>query len=349
LLNKFEEVLDSGKYILGPNVKNFESNFASYIGTNYAVGMSNGTCTLNLGLRAIGLKPGDEVLTPANSFVASTSAIVLAGLMPVLVDVDDHLNIDPDSIEENITPATKAIMVVHLAGKPAQMNRILEIADKHNLVIVEDAAQSVGALYGGKQVGSFGLFGSFSLHPLKNLHGYGDSGIISTNNALLYQNLIERRNHGLIDRETCSFFSYNCRIDEIQAALINVQLAKLEDWTAERIRIAEKYSAMLRAFVTVPLADTNERHVYQTYVIRTQKRDKLQQHLKSHGVESIVHYRKPIHLQPAFKKLNLKHNSLINVEKFSNEILSLPIYPGLTDDKIEYVCSLITGYLQNEI
>ena len=350
LLESFENVIDSGNYILGAEVNKFEEELADFIGTKYAIGVANGTCSLLLALKSIGLEPGDEIITPTNSFIASTASIVLCGFIPVLVDADDDLNISIEKLEDAIGPKTRAIMVVHLAGRPAKMGKIHEIASKHNLIIIEDAAQSIGASLYGQKVGTFGTFASFSLHPLKNLHGYGDSGAIVTNSSEIEQRVRITRNHGLIDRETCVEFSRNCRIDELQASLIRINLNKLAEWTEERRRIAEIYNKELEDFVCTPKEAPGEFHVYQTYVIRTNERDALLRHLRDNGIEANVHYKKPIHKQSAVQRENVRIADVSNSEKLSNEILSLPLYPGLSIDQIEEVVATIKAYLEsNEI
>lgn len=346
LMNSFESVLDSGNYILGSEVQKFEADLANFVGTKHAIGMSNGTCSLHLALKTLGLQKGDEVITPTNSFIASTASIVLSGYVPVLVDVDDDLNISVDKLEGAISVRTRAIMVVHLAGRPAKMNQILDIAKKYNLIVIEDAAQSIGSMLFGKRVGTFGEFASFSLHPLKNLHGYGDAGAIVTNSYEIDKKLRLTRNHGLVDRETCLEFSYNCRIDELQAGLIRVNLSKLEEWTEERRWLAKLYNQRLRDYVVTPEEGPGEYHVYQTYVIRTHERDSLLNHLRNSGVEANVHYKNPIHSQKAIEGAKVRVTEVSNAEKLSKQILSLPLYPGLQIDAIEEVVEIIREYLE---
>lgn len=350
LMNNFEKVLDSGIYVLGSEVSRFEDLFSKYVGTKFAVGLSNGTCSLHLSLRTLGLQPGDEIITPTNSFVASTSSIVIAGFVPVLVDADDDMNIDVNKIEEAISPKTRAIMVVHLTGRPARMDPIMEIAAKYSLIVVEDSAQSIGARYKNRKIGTFGTFASFSLHPLKNLHGYGDSGVITTDSSEINERLRIVRNHGLVDRESCADFSYNCRIDELQASLINVNISKLDEWTAERRQIASVYNEKLREYVVTPEESIDEFHVYQTYVIRALERDKLLAHLRNIGIEATVHYKTLIHKQEAIKKVKSRIMDVSNSEKLSQQIMSLPLYPGLSEEKVNDVTDSIIDYLgKNEI
>ena len=341
LMGAFEQVLDSGRYIQGPEVKEFEVEFASYSGTKFAAGVANGTCSLKLTLQALGLPSNSEVITAPNSFIASASSIVLAGLKPTFVDVAEDMNIDVDLLESAINEKTKVIMPVHLTGRPAKMDHILSLAKKYDLYILEDAAQAVGAKYKGKRVGSFGTAGSFSLHPLKNLHAYGDAGIVTTNDEELWAKLSLLKNHGLSDRITCETFSSNCRLDELQASFLRIQLRKLDEWNEARRTLANTYNEGLAEVVSVPLEDENEFHVYQTYMVKARRRNELQSFLKAQGIESIVHYPTPIHLQPAAKGLNYKEGSFPVTEKLSGEILSLPLYPGLSHLDQQFVIDKI--------
>jgi dTDP-4-amino-4,6-dideoxygalactose transaminase len=347
LTNAFERVLDSGKFVLGPEVKKFEQDFANYCGTKYAAGLANGTCSLHIVFRALGIEEGDEIITAPNSFIATAAAIAEVRAKPVFVDTNLDFNINPEAIEAAITPRTKAIVPVHLTGRVAKMDEILKIAKKYNLIVIEDSAQSVGAEFNGKRAGSFGDAASFSFHPLKNLHAFGDAGMITSNRAEVVEKLNVLKNHGLIDRSTCSQWGLNCRLDEMQAAFLGVQLPQLESWTNERRKIAKYYNETLEKVVIVPTEEKNEKHVYQTYVIRSDRRDELKEYLNSNGVEALVHYPVPIHLQPAAKYLNHKNGDFPIVEKLSNEILSLPLYPGMPFEFQEIVTNLILSFYGN--
>ena len=325
----FNKILDSGKFILGEEVKNFEKVFADYCGTRFASGLSNGTCSLHVVFRALGINPGDEVITVPNSFIATAAAIEQIGAKPVFVDADLDFNIDPKKIEGSITSKTKAIVPVHLTGRPARIEEILSIAKKNNLLVIEDAAQSVGAELNGKRVGSFGDAASFSFHPLKNLHAFGDAGMITSSNFDVISNLNLLKNHGLKDRSTCLKFGLNCRMDEMQASFLAIQLPLLDAWTNERVKLATIYNQELADCVIVPISNANEKHVYQTYVIRADKRDELKQFLNDNLIEALVHYPVPIHLQPAAEHLGYKKGSFPVIEMLSQEILSLPLYPGM--------------------
>jgi len=344
LLAAVDSVLDSGRYILGPNVKAFEQEFAAYCGSRLACGVSNGTSALHLTLRAIGLKPGDEVITAPNSFVASASTTVLAGGRPVFADVLDDMNLDPASVEAAVTPRTRAIVPVHLTGRPARMPEILDVAKRHNLFVLEDAAQAVGATLNGRRVGHWGDAAAFSLHPLKNLHAYGDGGIVTSDDQTLMQHLDVARSHGLPNRDTLAFWSFNSRLDELQAAMLRVQLRHLEAWTEERRRLAFRYNERLRGCVIVPDEGAGERHVYQTYMIQAERRDDLKRHLVENGVEALVHYATPIHLQPAARDFGYTERDFPMCKRVVDRILSLPLYPGLTGEQQDRVCELVVAF-----
>ena len=347
LLSTFERVLDSGNYILGPECRSFETDFARYLGVAYATGMSNGTCAMHIAFRCLELDPNSEIITAPNSFIATASTIALADATPVFVDVADDLNIDVTQIEAAITPQTRAIVPVHLAGRPARMREIMEIAERHDLFVLEDAAQSIGASIDGQLVGNWGDAAAFSLHPLKNLHAFGDAGMFVTKHADLLERVARSKNHGLRDRDTCDRWGFNCRLDEVQAALLSVQLEHLDEWTHERRRLANRYNAILGDFVTVPIEAQGEFHVYQTYVIQADRRDELQTFLRTNGVEALVHYPTPIHLQQAAASLGYSPESLPNTLRLSKRILSLPIYPGLAEEQQDVVAELIADFYRN--
>ena len=344
LMQAFASVLDEGRYIQGPEVQAFEKEFAQYCGSPFATGVANGTCSLHLTLRAIGVGPGDEVITAPNSFIASASTIALVGAKPVFADVREDLNIDPDAIEAAITPRTKALVPVHLAGRMAQMPRILAVAKKHNLFVLEDAAQSVGAKLDGKRAGSWGDAASFSLHPLKNLHAYGDAGILTTHRRELLDKLSLAKNHGLKSRDHCEFWGFNCRLDEMQAALLRVHLRELDRWTEERRALAHRYHQLLKPFVSIPAEGMGEHHVYQTYVVLADRRDDLQAFLRKEGIEALVHYPTPIHQQPAAQGLGYRAEDFPKTMELSRKILSLPLYPGLTHGQQDQVADAFAQF-----
>lgn len=344
LLAAVEDVFKSGEYILGPEVRRFEERFAQLCGCPFALGVANGTDAIVMALKALGVGPGDEVITVANSFLASTAAITLVGAKPVFVDVRDDLNINPELIEGAITPRTKAILPVHLTGKPADMNPILEIASARKLDVVEDAAQAVGASYHGKQVGSFGAIACFSLHPLKNLNAFGDGGMMTLQSESLRDKLAKMRNHGLRNRDESEFWAFNSRLDSLQAALLNVKLDHLAAWTQERRKTAAFYRENLREIVQCPSDGPEEHSVYHTFVIRAERRNELQRYLLEAGIETKIHYPVPIHLQPAARDLGYKRGDLPVTERLAETILSLPIYPELTTGQKEAVVEVIRSF-----
>jgi dTDP-4-amino-4,6-dideoxygalactose transaminase len=348
LLAAVESVIDAGRYILGPNVAAFEAEFAEYCGTTLARGVSNGTSALHLTLRSMGLKPNDEVITAPNSFLASAASVALAGGRPVFADVRPDMNIDPERLEAAITPRTRAIIPVHLTGRPAPMREIMDVARRRNLFVLEDAAQAVGASLDGRRVGSWGDAGAFSLHPLKNLHAYGDAGVVTTSDEALAARLSLARNHGLRNRDTCEFWAFNSRLDELHAAMLRVQMRHLDAWTAERRRLAHRYNDLLRPYVIVPDEAAGERHVYQTYMIQAERRDELRQFLVSGGVEALVHYATPIHLQPAARDLGYTERDFPVCKRVVDRILSLPLYPGLTEAQQDRVAELIGEFYKGK-
>lgn len=344
LMRAVESVLDSGRYILGPEVAAFEREFAEYCQVKFASGISNGTCALHLVLRGIGMDAGDEVITVPNSFVASASSVALAGAKPVFVDICHDGNMDPQRLEDAITSRTRAIVPVHLTGRPAKMNQIMEIARRHNLFVLEDAAQAVGASLDGKRVGSWGDAACFSLHPLKNLHAFGDGGMVTSQDTGLLGRLAKSKNHGLANREQCDFWSFNCRLDEMQAAMLRVQLKHLDAWTETRRNLALRYNDLLRPYVEVPDEGEGEYCVFQTYVVKTERRDALKQYLNENGVEALIHYATPIHMQPAAKDLGYSAADFPVTMQHVGKILSLPLYPTLTHTQQDRVAELIASF-----
>lgn len=344
LLAATERVLIDGKYILGEEVDAFEAEFAAYCDTRYAVGVANGTEAIVLTLKALGIGIGDEVITAPNSYLASAAAIALTGATPVFVDVEADYNLNPQLLANAITPRTKAILPVHLTGKPAQMPEILAIAQQYNLAVVEDASQAVGAMYNDQKVGSFGIAGCFSLHPLKNLNACGDGGIITTNDENLYRYLLKARNHGLQDRDRCEFWSYNSRLDTLQAALLRVKLKYLPAWTEARRANAEFYRQQLSNILIVPQEKSEEYAVYCAFVIQSQRRDALQSFLAQREIETKIHYPIPIHLQAAAQNLGYKLGDFPVTEEQAQTILSLPVYPELSIEQRQQVVSSIQEF-----
>jgi dTDP-4-amino-4,6-dideoxygalactose transaminase len=345
ILGKFDEISQRGAYVLSPEVKEFEENFAEYCGTRFSVGVGCGADALFFSLIALGIGEGDEVITAPNSFVASAWAIANVGARPVFVDVCDDFNIDPEKIEAAITPYTKAIMPIHLTGRIAEMDRIMEIAKKHSLHVIEDAAQAVGATYKGKKAGAFGITGCFSLHPLKNLHVHGDGGMITTNNEELYNKLLKMRNHGLKNRDECEFWGYNSRLDGIQAAIGNIKLLYLDQWNQRFRKISHQYSQELGKYIQVPSEKEYEKPIYHRYIIRHPNRDQLQAYLTERGVETKVNYPIPLHLQKSAQSLGYKKGDFPNAEQLASTILSLPVYAELKDENVQYVINHVQEYV----
>ena len=339
-------VFDHGRFILGPEVEEFESRFAQLCGTDYAVGVNSGTDALILSLKALGIGPGDEVITPPNSFLASTSCITLLGARPVFVDVGDDYNIDPVLIEPAITKRTRAILPVHLTGRPADMDPIMEIARAHELYVVEDCAQAICAEYRGKRVGSFGHVGCFSLHPLKTLNACGDGGVLTTNDIALYRELKTLRNHGLVTRDESVNWGQNSRLDTLQAAILLAKLEYLEEWTEGRRANACFYHQHLSglADVDLPADRSYERAVYHTFVVQTDCRDALRTYLSDRGIGTAIHYPIPIHLQKAASGLGYKVGSFPVTERHANRVLSLPIYPEVHSQQIAWVAECLRSF-----
>jgi dTDP-4-amino-4,6-dideoxygalactose transaminase len=344
-----DEIGNSGQYILGTKVKNFEKEFAEFIGTKYAIGVANGSDALFLIMKALGIGPGDEVITQPNSFIASAWTIVATGATPVFCEVDETLGLDPEHLLKLITPRTKAVMPVHLTGNPTKIDAIQEVLTGTGIEVIEDAAQAVGAKFNGKRVGSFGIAAMFSLHPLKNLGVLGDGGVITTDSEEIYAKIIKLRNHGLIDRDHCEIWGYNSRLDELQAAIGSIRLAKLDDNTSRVRQIAGKYSAGLSDLVTLPKSYLGSEPVFHNYIIHTENRDGLQSFLHGIGVETKIHYPVPIHLQECAENLGYKVGSFPISEYQSTNSLSLPIYPELTDEQVEIVISGIKRFFKTDL
>lgn len=342
-----ELLLKTGQYTLGPQVEEFETAFSKLCQTTYAIGMNSGTDALILCMKALGIGAGDEVITVPNSFYATTATIALVGARPVFVDVNEEYNINPDLIEAAITPRTKAIIPVHLTGHPADMPRILEIAERHNLQVIEDSAQAIDASIDGKKMGSLGISGCFSLHPLKNLNVWGDGGVVTTNSEELYKHLRLLRNHGEKNRDECIMWGHNSRLDTLQAIVALRLMKDLSDITNTRIKHASIYDeglAELGAYVTIPPRKPNVKSVYHTYVIQAQERNKLYEHLLKKGIEVKIHYPFPLHLQEAASDLGYKEGDFPVTEAQAKSILSLPVHQHLAMEQLEYVMDNIKQF-----
>lgn len=346
ILTAVEEVLGHGQFVNGEEITAFEKAFAQLCEVQFAVGVNSGTDGLILALHALGVGFGDEVITSPNSFVASSSCISWVGARPVFVDVKEDYNIDPTQIEDKITPRTKAILPIHLTGRPAEMQMILEIAERHNLYVIEDCSQAVSAEYYSKCVGSFGTIGAFSLHPLKTLNACGDSGIITTDDVDIYEELLLLRNHGLRSRDNCVTWGFNSRLDSVQAAILLIKMDYLDLWTNKRISNAKYYQKELSEVdaIKLPKDKPYEKAVYHTFIIEMDNRDALRSYLLEHGIETSVHYPVPIHLQVAAKDLGYKRGDFPVTEKQSERILSLPVHQNLQDDDLDHVVKTIKAF-----
>ncbi|MFN0313419.1 MAG: DegT/DnrJ/EryC1/StrS family aminotransferase [Burkholderiales bacterium] len=344
LMSAFDAIGESGVYIMGERLESFERKAASYCQTKHAIGAANGSDAIFLVLKALGIGAGDEVITCPNSFIATAWTVVAAGARPVFVDAGEDMNMDPARIESAITARTRAIIPVHLTGRPAPVNEIARIARERGLYVIEDAAQAIGARYHGKRVGSLGDAGCFSLHPLKNLGVYGDGGLITTDDEGLASKLRLLRNHGLRNRDECEAWAYNSRLDPLQAAFAEIKLAYLDGWNARCREIAAAYREGLRAYVQVPEDRSHEECVYHNFVIRTPRRDELRAYLLAHGVDTRVHYPIPIHMQDAAKSLGYGQGDFPNCELFAQRMVSLPVYPELSAEEVGYVIDTIMAF-----
>jgi len=342
-----QRVLDNTSFILGKEVADFERAFANYVGVKEAVGVASGTAALHLALRACGVGPGDEVITVAHTFTATAEAIFHAGARPIFVDIDPRTyNIEPNQVEDAITPRTKAIVPVHLYGHPAEMDALLDIARRHNLWLIEDAAQAHGAVYNGRRCGSIGHLACFSFYPGKNLGAYGDAGMVTGNDEKLLSRVRRLRDHGRTSKYEHQEIGWGERLDTLQAAILRVKLAYLEEWTEVRRTHARQYNELLAGMdVITPYEAPNVRHVYHLYVIRVPQRDALVAHLKARGIGAGIHYPIPLHRQPAYLKQGYTEVQLPVTEQVAAEVLSLPMYPELTTEQIEYVVSAIEEFV----
>jgi dTDP-4-amino-4,6-dideoxygalactose transaminase len=342
-------VVENTAFILGKEVELFENEFAQYIGTDYCVGVGSGTEALHLALRALGIGNGDEVITAPNSYIATALAISYVGAKPIFVDIDPQTNnIDPDKIEEIINPNTKAIIPVHLYGHPAEMEPIAEISRKHNLKIIEDAAQAHGAEYKGRKVGTFGDISCFSFYPGKNLGAYGDGGAIVTNNEEYAIKVRTLRNYGESKKYYHEEIGYNCRLDAVQAAILRVKLKYLDKWNQNRLDNSKNYNKYLKDLpIKTPVDKEYVKNVYHLYVIHVKNRDKVLEFLRSKGVFASIHYPIPIHLQNAYEDLGYKKGDFPITEKYAQEIISLPMFPELKEDQIQYITETLESYISN--
>jgi dTDP-4-amino-4,6-dideoxygalactose transaminase len=338
-----QQVYESGWFVLGEQGQRFEANFAAYCKAKFAIGVGSGTEAIHLALIACGVQAGDEVITAANTCVPTLSAISFAGAKPVLVDIcESTFTLDPAQIEQQITAKTKAIVPVHLYGQCAEMQPILAIAQRHELAVVEDCAQAHGATYRGQSAGTIGQAGAFSFYPSKNLGAFGDGGAVVTNDAAIAEQLVKLRNYGQEKRYYHPIKGFNSRLDELQAAILSAKLPHLDSWNDRRRAIAARYNqAFTAAGFCCPLEAASRFHVYHLYVLRVKNRDRFQLALKEYGIETLIHYPVPIHLQPAYSECLPQRSQLFITERLASDIVSLPLYPELTDIEVDYVISAV--------
>jgi dTDP-4-amino-4,6-dideoxygalactose transaminase len=344
----FAEVLASGAYVGGPAVASFEREYADYLGVRHCIGVGNGTDAIELALRACGIGAGDEVVLPANTFVATAEAVVRAGALPVLADVDkDCLLIDPESVASVVGPASRAVVPVHLFGQTAPLERLEQLVAEHELVLVEDAAQSQGALRYGRPAGSFGMASATSFYPGKNLGAYGDAGAVLTDDDDVARRVRLLGNHGSGAKYRHDQLGFNSRMDTLQAVVLRAKLARLADWNDQRRAAADRYDELLADVpdVRLPLRLEGNLDVWHLYVVRVPDRDAVLQRLNEAGIGAGIHYPVPVHLQPAFRHLGSGPGSFPVTEAAAGEILSLPLYPGITVQQQERVVDVVRSGL----
>lgn len=354
LRQAMDSVLESQHFILGEEVQRLEEELSQYLDVPAAVGCASGSDALYLALLALQIGPGDEVITTPFTFVATAGAIARTGAKPVFVDIlPDSFNINPSAIASAITPRTKAIIPVHLFGLAAELKSILAVAREHGLAVIEDAAQSIGATYDGRQTGTFGLFGCFSFFPSKNLGCFGDGGLITTTDPQLADRLKLLRAHGSRKKYQYEIIGTNSRLDALQAAILRVKLRHLDAWAKARQRHAASYRILcadyaLNEVVVAPSCPTNSTHVYNQFVIRVPQREALRSHLQKNGIPTDVYYPSPLHVQPAFAYLGYSRGSFPVAEKASEEVLALPVYPELTEPDQDRIVSTIAGFFKSQ-
>lgn len=343
---KFKEVYNKNWFILGDEVKNFEEKFAAFCNANHCVGCGNGLDALHLILMGYEIGVGDEVIVPSNTYIATALAVSYTGAKPVFVEPDiNTYNINPELIESAITNKTKAIIAVHLYGQPSDMDKINEIAKRYKLKVIEDSAQAHGAKYKGKIVGTLGDASGFSFYPGKNLGALGDAGATITNDEKLAERINALSNYGSEKKYHHMYKGINSRLDEVQAGFLCIKLKYLDEWNNERKKIAKRYiEEICNSNIILPYVPKYAESVWHLFEIRTEARDNLQEYLKSKDIDTMIHYPIPMHLQPAYKELNIKQGQLPIVEKISNEILSLPIWPGMKDEEINYVIKMLNNW-----
>jgi dTDP-4-amino-4,6-dideoxygalactose transaminase len=371
-----QQVLESSQFILGPNVKSFEKEIADYIGVKHAIGVGNGTDALLITLKAYGIGEGDEVITTPFTFFATAETISQTGAVPIFVDVDlKTFNMDVSQIEQKITPRTKAIMPVHIFGQPADMDEILQIAQKHNIIVIEDACQAIGAEYKNKKIGSLGHAACFSFFPTKNLGGFGDGGMIVTNdeNIATICRALRAHGSGAYGHKACNLLNniqekiddnkntdntvynplkyynyligYNSRLDELQAAILRIKLKHLDSWNDARRQKAKIYTENIdQKILNTPYEKPNRKHVYHLYIVQSENKEKIVAYLKENGIATGIYYPVPLHLQKVYKNLGYHKEDLPNAEYLSKRTFAIPLYPELTDEQQNYIIEKINSY-----
>ena len=344
-----DRVCSNTSFILGEEVNEFEKEFSAYCEVKYCVALNSGTSALHLALLALGVKPGDEVITTPNTFIATAEAICYAGAIPVFVDIDPKTaNLDATLIEPVITERTKAILPVHLYGRPADMVPISQIAQKHGLAVLEDACQAHGARYRGRRVGSIGRAAAFSFYPSKNLSAYGEGGALTTNDAGVAEMARALRNHGQSGPYTHARIGYNYRMEGFQGAVLRVKLKRLEQWNARRKEIAALYRSFLQgANVEILADDLRDERVYHLFVVYVERRDAVRAALEARGVHTAIHYPRPLHLQPAFAALGYESGSFPHAERACERVLSMPFFPEMTDEQVRYAAKQLAEVAGN--
>lgn len=340
------QILASGSFILGEEVSAFEREFADFCGASFALGVGSGTDALHLALRACGVGAGDEVIAPSHTAVATVAAIEMTGAHPVLVDIDpDRFTLDPEKVETAITPRTRAIVPVHLYGCPADMDVLLKVAHAENIRIVEDASQAHGATLNGRRVGSLGDIAAFSFYPTKNLGAFGDGGAVVTNDPELAERVRLLRQYGWEHRYVSKVKGFNSRLDEIQAGILRIKLRRLDSWNTRRREIADLYFRLLSdPAITLPMIPANAVHVFHQFVLRCPHRNELREFLTRQGIQTLVHYPVPVHLQPGYADLGLVRGGLPRSERAADEVLSLPVFPELTGEEVRRVAEAVRSF-----
>lgn len=346
LSSRINDIFESGAFILGPNVMELERRVASYHSVAYSIGLASGTDALHMALRAAGLKDGDEVITTPFTFFATVEAIHYCGARPVFVDIDpETYNLDVNMVEDMVNERTRAIMPVHLFGHPVDMEPLMNIAERHGIKVVEDCAQAFGADINGRKVGAFGVAGCYSFYPSKNLSCYGDGGMVVTGFSEINDRIRRLRNHGSTRTYHHDEIGYNSRLDELQAAVLNVKLRRIDGFNDNRRAIADTYRQQFKDLpITLPVERDGFRHVYHQFTIRSDRRDELASHLQREGVSAVIYYPIPLHLQRALKENGFKEGQFPEAEKASAEVLSIPIYPELPESDVQFVCEQMRGF-----